>query len=225
MKDKKHSSNGRRGKAAFLSLLMLGIPVKTVLFNGCEKPVGPEKPCPCTDKEHLGVGEKCGCGGTGCECGLKVYGHIKDIPRNRDIPVYREGDISEEKMLDVIKTAQGAYDSTNISGDQRDALMLGIGKWLAVYITTGSGTDSTTIGEDLDLPDRRYILEFGEDAEQDWMRGQMHILANAIINGTAQIRPANGVRMAVAPAAKQPKLDKLVIHNRNRMTKLAYRQC
>ena len=200
----KHNNNNtvkltKREKALLILMMVWALIPKLSpagLFMGCKNSVSPEKdePCECTTKDHLGVGEDC-CKASDCGCELKVYGTIEDALRNMKVPVYRKGGVSGDKMLEAIEKAQDAYASLGAS--RRDALP---SKWLAVYITTGNSTARITIGEGAE---RKYILEFGENAQQNWMENMMAALAEDINAGHAQARPANGARMVAAPAAKQ----------------------
>jgi uncharacterized repeat protein (TIGR02543 family) len=59
--------------------------------------------CNCTDKEHLGIGETCDCGGAICNCTYKEYGKINGIP------VYRTTAVTDAQMAGVFAKLEAGY--------------------------------------------------------------------------------------------------------------------
>ena len=70
---------------------VLGILFILTVFAGCGKGDSSSsnsrnsRVCDCLEKEHLGIGEYCGCG-TDCDCTLKAYSILVN-----GVKIYREG--------------------------------------------------------------------------------------------------------------------------------------
>jgi hypothetical protein len=60
--------------------------------------------CECEVKEHLGIGEVCGCGFDDCECTLKVYGTLAN-----GVKIFRSGELSDAEMDIAVANAIAAY--------------------------------------------------------------------------------------------------------------------
>ena len=79
-----------------------------------------KKVCACAEKEHLKVGETCGCGGEGCNCTLKTHGFLTEFEvvdgkiisfDGKKIPIYQLGNFAKgNTMEDAVATLQREYD-------------------------------------------------------------------------------------------------------------------
>jgi len=197
--------------ALFLAASLLLMPAASTLFTACENTGNPgDDNCICeTDPDTLFIdGKDCECKATNCAC-PKVYNNTPS-EWTLDIPVYRKG-AKVESMEDILKNVQSEFNALN--DPQRGALL---NKWLSVYITAGKTMNPIPVNSEgnridlskMTLADKgsiRYVIEFGEDMSQLDLLFAFEPFMNDIMdpNKVAQIRPANGTRMAAAPAAKQ----------------------
>ena len=180
-------------QTGFLTVIM----VLVFTFSALSCKPEPEPICECTDKEHLGVGEKC-CNGTDCDCTLKVYGYITDnvlgsdgVWRDVSYPIYRKGNVLD--MDTAVEKAKEAYASLNDA--EKGALL---DKFTGIYIIPGADRNRVCINENAPVSDRQYIVELGEERSAISMRNFLGNLASDIYGGYAQTQPPNNIKLAQA---------------------------
>ena len=85
-------------------LPIIGAAAVTVGVASCPSP---SSSCDCPTKAHLGVGEPCNCGGSGCDCTEQIHGYA--TKGSVSIPIFREGieaNVVTSQMIENIRVMQ-----------------------------------------------------------------------------------------------------------------------
>jgi hypothetical protein len=72
---------------------------------------GGNDPCDCNPKAHLGIGETCNCGGSGCNC-------TEQTATVGGIPIRKVAGITVEQMKDAVEIIDDAY-NTHLSSIEK----------------------------------------------------------------------------------------------------------
>jgi hypothetical protein len=176
-------------KAGVVLLTVGGVAMTALAVVACSDDPKPLIPCTCNDKNHLGVGESCGCLGLGCNCGLQVYGTVEGIP------IYRKGAVND--MAAAITKVQGAY--TGLSPEIKPSFIVKIKE---VRIVPGED-------DRIAIPDGdKFILELGEGCSQASMR--------TFMNNTISMPAKSKNTLGTYLAGKWNQNKRAVIANNNR---------
>jgi hypothetical protein len=136
------------------------VAIIVLIFTAC----GSEDndPCKCDPKAHLGIGENCNCGGSGCNCTVQIawLGGVEN-----GVKIQKETGISVEEMNDTVGKINEAY-----------------GKWLPTYQTAlAEIIDEIHIVSGNEIARAGKILNVGANATEADISSQMMLVALGLL--------------------------------------------
>ena len=105
--------------------IIISLFIVMVLLNviGCD-----EKECVCDPKAHLGIGENCSCGGSGCGCAEQTA-----VVADTTIPIRKQAGVSVAQMNKAVETINEEYNKWTTTQKQNF-----IQKVTTIHITPGN---------------------------------------------------------------------------------------